>query len=83
VFSGAGLAAGVTVGALLAADMLSTSSLSGLPAALFTAGSAGAVLQPLAARDDALAEFLTGRTDGLPPTRINSASRRKAPTLHG
>jgi len=44
VFSGAGLAAGVTVGALLAADMLGTSSLSGLPAALFTAGSAGAAL---------------------------------------
>jgi MFS family permease len=44
VFSGAGLAAGVTVGALLAEDMLGTSSLSGLPAALFTAGSAGAAL---------------------------------------
>jgi MFS family permease len=44
VFSGAGLAAGITVGALLAADMLGTSSLSGLPAALFTAGSAGAAL---------------------------------------
>lgn len=44
VFSGAGLAAGVTVGALLAADMLDSDSLSGLPAALFTAGSAGAAL---------------------------------------
>lgn len=44
VFSGAGLAAGVTVGALLAEDMLGTSSLSGLPSALFTAGSAGAAL---------------------------------------
>ncbi|GAA3349492.1 MFS transporter [Amorphoplanes nipponensis] len=44
VFSGAGLAAGVTVGTLLAADMLGTSSLSGLPVALFTAGSAGAAL---------------------------------------
>ena len=44
VLSGAGLAAGVTVGALLAEDMLGTSSLSGLPAALFTAGSAGAAL---------------------------------------
>ena len=44
VFSGAGLAAGITVGALLAADMLGTSSLSGLPAALFTAGSAGTAL---------------------------------------
>ena len=42
VFSGAGLAAGITVGALLAADMLGTSSLSGLPVALFIAGSAGA-----------------------------------------
>ncbi|MBQ0897103.1 hypothetical protein KBX37_29140 [Micromonospora sp. U56] len=44
VFSGAGLAAGVTVGALLAADLLGTSNLSGLPTALFTAGSAGAAL---------------------------------------
>ncbi|MER6595636.1 hypothetical protein ABT214_28040 [Micromonospora purpureochromogenes] len=44
VFSGAGLAAGVTVGALLAADMLGTSNLSVLPTALFTAGSAGAAL---------------------------------------
>jgi len=44
VFSGAGLAAGVTVGALLAQDMLGATSLSGLPAALFTFGSAGAAL---------------------------------------
>lgn len=44
VFSGAGLAAGVTVGALLAADMLGTTRLSGLPTALFTFGSAGAAL---------------------------------------
>ncbi|MBB4932844.1 MFS family permease [Lipingzhangella halophila] len=42
VLGGAGLAAGVTVGALLAQDMLETSSLAGLPAALFTLGSAGA-----------------------------------------
>ena len=40
VFSGAGLAVGITVGALLAEDMLDTTSLSGLPSALFTAGSA-------------------------------------------
>jgi len=40
VLSGAGLAAGVTVGALLAEDVLGTTSLSGLPAALFTLGSA-------------------------------------------
>jgi MFS family permease len=44
VFSGAGLAAGVTVGALLAEEMLGTTSLSGLPVALFTFGSAGAAL---------------------------------------
>ncbi|GAA1752605.1 MFS transporter [Streptomonospora arabica] len=42
VLGGAGLAAGVTVGALLAQQMLETSSLAGLPAALFTLGSAGA-----------------------------------------
>ncbi len=42
ILSGAGLAAGVTVGALLAQEMLGSSSLSGLPAALFTLGSAGA-----------------------------------------
>ncbi|MDR7170497.1 MFS family permease [Nocardia kruczakiae] len=40
VLSGAGLAAGVTVGALLAQDMLGSTSLAGLPSALFTAGSA-------------------------------------------
>jgi MFS family permease len=40
VFGGAGLAAGVTVGALLAQDMLGGASIAGLPAALFTLGSA-------------------------------------------
>ncbi|HLQ96529.1 MAG TPA: MFS transporter [Pseudogracilibacillus sp.] len=40
IFGGAGLAAGITVGALLAKDMLGTESFSGLPAALFTLGSA-------------------------------------------
>ncbi|GAA4959772.1 MFS transporter [Actinoplanes utahensis] len=44
VFSGTGLAAGITVGALLAEAMLNTTSLSGLPSALFTAGSAGTAL---------------------------------------
>ncbi|GLY89659.1 MFS transporter [Actinoallomurus iriomotensis] len=44
VLSGAGLAAGVTVGALLAQDMLSSTSLAGLPSALGTAGSALAAL---------------------------------------
>lgn len=42
VLGGAGLAAGVTVGALLAQDMLGVTGLAGMPAALFTLGSAGA-----------------------------------------
>lgn len=48
VLGGAGLAAGVTVGALLAQDMLGTEGLAGLPVALFTLGSA-------------LAAYLVGR----------------------
>lgn len=40
VLSGAGLAAGITVGALLAEEMLGSATLAGLPSALFTAGSA-------------------------------------------
>ena len=44
IFGGAGLAAGITVGALLAQKMLGTDSLSGVPIALFTLGSAGAAL---------------------------------------
>ncbi|MBM7605146.1 MFS family permease [Metabacillus crassostreae] len=44
IFGGAGLAAGITVGALLAKEMLGTDSFSGVPIALFTLGSAGAAL---------------------------------------
>lgn len=40
VLGGAGLAAGVTVGALLAEQMLGSESLAGVPTALFTLGSA-------------------------------------------
>jgi MFS family permease len=40
IFGGAGLAAGVTVGALLAQQMVGGDSIAGLPAALFTLGSA-------------------------------------------
>ena len=40
VLGGAGLAAGITVGALLAQDMLGSDDLSGLPTALYTLGSA-------------------------------------------
>ncbi|MFS0881151.1 MFS transporter [Metabacillus niabensis] len=44
IFGGAGLAAGVTVGALLAQHLLGTDAFAGLPSALFTLGSAGAAL---------------------------------------
>jgi MFS family permease len=44
VLGGLGLAAGVTVGALLAEDVLGATALAGLPAALLTLGSAGAAL---------------------------------------
>lgn len=47
-FGGAGLAAGISVGALIARDMMGTESLSGVPTALFTLGAA-------------LAAFLVGR----------------------
>ncbi|MEU8997825.1 MFS transporter [Streptomyces caniferus] len=44
ILSGAGLAAGITVGALLAEEMLGSTGLAGVPSALFTAGAAlGAV----------------------------------------
>ncbi|MBD8071191.1 MFS transporter [Bacillus sp. PS06] len=44
IFGGAGLAAGITVGALLAQSILGTDSVTGIPTALFTLGSAGAAL---------------------------------------
>lgn len=66
IFGGAGLAAGITVGALLAQDMLGTDSYAGVPSALFTLGSAGAaflvgrVSQKLGRRVGLAAGFLTG-----------------------
>ncbi|XID94642.1 MFS transporter [Paenibacillaceae bacterium WGS1546] len=42
IFGGAGLAAGVTVGALLAREMLGTDGYAGIPVALITLGSAAA-----------------------------------------
>jgi MFS family permease len=45
VLAGAGLAAGITVGALLAEDMAGATGWAGLPAALFTLGSAAAALE--------------------------------------
>ncbi|MGE7876774.1 MFS transporter [Peribacillus muralis] len=66
IFGGAGLAAGVTVGALLAQDMLGTDSVTGIPTALFTLGSAGAALfvgrlsQRFGRRSGLAAGFLAG-----------------------
>ncbi|WP_201004035.1 MFS transporter [Paenibacillus glycanilyticus] len=66
IFGGAGLAAGITVGALLAQDMLGTDSYAGVPAALFTLGSAAAALivgrlsQRSGRRVGLAAGFLTG-----------------------
>jgi MFS family permease len=66
IFGGAGLAAGITVGALLAQDMLGTESAAGIPVALLTLGSAGAALfvgrlsQRFGRRTGLAAGFLTG-----------------------
>ncbi|WP_307710208.1 MFS transporter [Streptomyces sp. V1I6] len=70
VLSGVGLAAGVTVAGLLAGQMLHNTSLSGLPIALLTAGSAGAavvigrVSQRLGRRPGLAAGYLTGALGG-------------------
>lgn len=66
VFGGAGLAAGVTVGGLLAQQMLGGEGVAGLPAALFTLGSAlaafsvGRLSQRSGRRLGLAAGFLTG-----------------------
>nr|AGS50316.1 hypothetical protein [uncultured bacterium Ele45G2]AIF26566.1 putative major facilitator superfamily protein [uncultured bacterium fosmid pJB45G2] len=66
IFGGAGLAAGITVGALLAQEMLGTDSYAGVPSALFTLGSAAAALlvgrlsQRLGRRAGLTAGFLAG-----------------------
>lgn len=66
VLSGAGLAAGVTVGALLAQDMLGSTSLAGLPSAVGTAGSAlaavtvGRISQARGRRPGLAAGYLAG-----------------------
>ncbi|KUH39061.1 MFS transporter [Streptomyces kanasensis] len=70
VLSGVGLAAGVTVAGLLAGQMLHDTSLSGLPIALLTAGSAvaavviGRVSQYLGRRPGLAAGYLTGALGG-------------------
>lgn len=66
VLGGAGLAAGLTVGALLAQDMVGGDSLAGVPVALFTLGSAvaayavGRISNRLGRRRGLTTGFLTG-----------------------
>ncbi|MFS0574841.1 MFS transporter [Sporosarcina sp. 179-K 3D1 HS] len=61
IFGGAGLAAGITVGALLAQDMLGTDSYAGVPVAMFTLGSA-------------VAAFLIGRLSQRSGRRLGLAA---------
>ncbi|WP_422392307.1 MFS transporter [Niallia oryzisoli] len=66
IFGGAGLTAGITVGALLAQNMLGAESFTGVPTALFTLGSAGSaflvgrISQRFGRRPGLAAGFLTG-----------------------
>lgn len=66
IFGGAGFAVGITVGALLAQEMMGTESLAGIPAALITLGSAAAALivgrisQRFGRRSGLATGFLTG-----------------------
>lgn len=61
ILSGAGLAAGITVGALLAEEMLGSTSLAGVPITLFTLGSA-------------LAAVLIGMASGRAGRRVGLAA---------
>jgi MFS family permease len=71
ILSGAGLAAGITVGALLAEQMLGSSRFAGLPTVFFTIGSAaaavgvGGVSQSLGRRAGLSAGYLTGALGSL------------------
>ena len=71
ILSGAGLAAGITVGALLAEQMLGSSSWSGLPTVFFTIGSAAAAVglgrlsQRFGRRTGLSAGYLTGALGSL------------------
>lgn len=70
VLAGLGLAAGITVGALLAEDMLGSTSLAGIPSALLTLGGAGAAFlvgrlsQRLGRRVGLAAGYLAGAIGG-------------------
>jgi MFS family permease len=71
ILSGLGLAAGITVGALLAEQMLGSSRFSGLPTVFFTIGSAAAAVgvgrlsQRFGRRAGLSAGYLTGALGSL------------------
>ncbi|MDN5912619.1 MAG: MFS transporter [Yaniella sp.] len=83
-FGGAGLAAGISVGALIAQDMLGTEALSGLPTALFTLGAAltafliGRVTQRIGRRIALGVGFIAG---GLGAIGVALATQANSPVL--
>lgn len=76
IFSGAGLAAGVTVGALLAQDMLGATDLSGLPAAT---GSVVLLFVALFVYGAGTATILQARYSGADLATPGTALARSAP----
>ncbi|MEV6617093.1 MFS transporter [Streptomyces sp. NPDC051051] len=84
ILSGVGLAAGVTVAALLAQDMLHSTTLAGLPSALLTAGSAFAAVavarisQNRGRRPGLVTGYMTGAVGG---AGVIAAAAINSPTL--
>ena len=85
LLSGAGLAAGITVGALLAQDLLGSTALSGLPTALFAVGGAlaamtvGRISQRWGRRPGLAFGYLTGAIGAL--GAVLAAVAESAPLL--
>ncbi|GAB2441999.1 hypothetical protein GCM10027262_53620 [Nocardia tengchongensis] len=80
ILGGTGLAAGITVGALLTQDMVGSNSLARLPSALFTAGSAlaavavGRLSQSRGRRPGLAAGYFTGAIGSLVEARLVSVA---------
>lgn len=85
ILSGAGLAAGITVGAILAEDILGTTALAGVPTALFAAGSAlaavliGRLSQRSGRRPGLASGYLVGALGAL--GTVAAAAAGNAPAL--